>query len=678
MPTIQATDFETNVLPTGTVFVSNAKISINLPNTSINAPYPFYGDVLFKLRLRDSTSGGEILGITRTFTIQDLSSFNNSNSDVTSIAEGGSVTFYVYTTQTQNGPLYYSTLGNVNYNDFVGGNVGSFTLTNNYGSFTLQANADLSTQVERGERFAVQIRSGSTSGTVIGTSEYVDIQDSSNVTTVDSISISPLSIFETEKSTLTVNTINGLGNAGATLYYTITGNANIFSSVSGSIIINDDIGQINVIPEGGFAIESGEEKYFAVQVRQGSTGGTILATSSNVYVADIGTNEAPNAQISSVKDIVATPSSSIGRNQTITILANLYNSTNGETLYYDTLGNVSSTSFTSGNTGSVVTANNVANIQLTTSSTYGGNFKVRLKRASDGIVLGQTDFLEPAPVLGGLVEVSGSTYTHIFTSSETAIISSPIPGAKVLVVAGGGASGNGGSPSVKGAGGGGGAGGMVLVPSVTIPAGEYNIVVGAGGVNGTPGSFAQANRGANTTAFGYIALGGGRGAATTNPGTPTELAVYQGGSAAGAGWVSFGRAGQQVAGGTGIQTVSLTIPADSRTYGYGGNGGIANDNNATGGGGGGAAGNGTNYNAGGVGGAARAVPWVPASYGISGFARYFGGGGNGGGQTGSPAGQTVRNVAGGSNTGSGGGGGSAGNNVAYAGGSGIVAIQYTL
>lgn len=677
MPTVQASDFETNVLPSGTVFVSNAKIAINLPNVASTSPYPFYGDVQFKLRLKDGTSSGEVLGLTRTFTIQDSSIFNNSNSDVNSVAEGSSVTFYVYTSRTQNGTLYYTTTGNVNYNDFVGGNVGSFSLTNNYGSFTLQANADLSTLVERGERFAVQIRSGSTSGTVIGTSEYVDIIDSSNVTTVDSLSISPTSIFETEKSTLTVNTINGLGNAGATLYYTLLGNASIFGSTSGSIIINNDAGQINIIPEGGFAVQSGEETYFAVQVRQGSTNGTILATSSNVYVADIGTSLAANAQISSIKDITPSASSSIGRNQLITVLANLHNSTNGETIYYDTLGNVTSSSFVSGNTGSVTVTNGLANVQMTTSATYGGNFRIRLKRAADGIVLGQTDFLEPAAVLGGTVEVSGSTYTHIFTSSETAVIASPVPGAKVLVIAGGGSGMRAGNPApIQGSGGGGGAGGMIIVPSVTIPAGEYNIVVGAGGVNGTPGSFNLANRGANTTAFGYIALGGGRGQATRNPGTPTELAIYQGGSAAGAGWISFGVAGETVQGGTGIQTVSTTIPADSRTYGYGGNGGAARDNNTTGGGGGGAGGNGTAYNAGGYGGSSRAVPWMPASYGISYAPRTFAGGGNGGGQTGTPAGQTARGTHAEANSGSGGGGN---NGSAYFnGGSGIVAIQYTI
>jgi hypothetical protein len=41
MPTVQASDFETNALPFGTVTVANSVIAINLGNASATAPRPF-------------------------------------------------------------------------------------------------------------------------------------------------------------------------------------------------------------------------------------------------------------------------------------------------------------------------------------------------------------------------------------------------------------------------------------------------------------------------------------------------------------------------------------------------------------------------------------------------------------------------------------------------------------
>ena len=79
----------------------------------------------------------------------------------------------------------------------------------------------------------------------------------------------------------------------------------------------------------------------------------------------------------------------------------------------------------------------------------------------------------------------------------------------VLLLAGGGAGGSGNNNSNGH--GGGGAGGLLDIRTFTVYVGSgYNITVGAGGT--TTGS--SGNNGANTTGFGYTAIGGGGGAGT--------------------------------------------------------------------------------------------------------------------------------------------------------------------
>jgi hypothetical protein len=96
---------------------------------------------------------------------------------VTSVSEGGSVTFTITTTNLPNGTtLYWSTLqisGTINANDFTGGALtGSFTITSNSGSVVRTLAADGDTGAES---FQLQIRTGSTAGTVVATSATVTI-----------------------------------------------------------------------------------------------------------------------------------------------------------------------------------------------------------------------------------------------------------------------------------------------------------------------------------------------------------------------------------------------------------------------------------------------------------------------------------------------------------------------
>jgi hypothetical protein len=266
--------------------------------------------------------------------------------------------------------------------------------------------------------------------------------------------------------------------------------------------------------------------------------------------------------------------------------------------------------------------------------------------------------------------ISGVTYRiHAFTSSGTFQVTAGSSNIDVLIVAGGG--GGGGSTA-----GGGGAGGLIYQAAVGVLVGSYTITVGAGGAGSRRADAGSANNtnGANTTAFGYTALGGGYGYSGAETGS--RLA-NSGGSGGGGGAYN----------GNDITTSS----GAAGTSGQGFAGGAGNDGgNWGGGGGGGATAVGvdqTGTRAGGAGSDRSSI--YATTYGESGvFAGGGGGGaynngvtqgGTGGGGNGGD-GQTHVPTAGSANTGGGGGGGGF---YQYgpgggAGGSGIVIIRYQI
>ena len=95
-----------------------------------------------------------------------------------SMDEDASLLFNVGTTNVSDGATLYYTInhGTTATADFVAES-GSFTITSNAGSFSIQTIADLAT--EGSETFTVQIRSGSISGTILATSSTITINDTS-------------------------------------------------------------------------------------------------------------------------------------------------------------------------------------------------------------------------------------------------------------------------------------------------------------------------------------------------------------------------------------------------------------------------------------------------------------------------------------------------------------------
>jgi len=269
---------------------------------------------------------------------------------------------------------------------------------------------------------------------------------------------------------------------------------------------------------------------------------------------------------------------------------------------------------------------------------------------------------------GGDQTVEGNNVFHIFTTTDDFV--TPFAGnVDVLVVAGGG----GGQAAEPGGGGygGGGGGGVVAKPDHNIETGTFTITIGAGGTGST-------GIGSNTTFDTLVAWGGGHG------GYSPSLTPRDGGSGGGGGQ------GQQANNGI-LQTNNPSLPADSRTYGYGNYGGVAvgppSFGGGAGGGAGAAGGNGVPTSAPGPGGAGKStpsIPWLITTTIFSPTANTFAGGGAAGGRSGNgaagPGGGGPISSPGTVNRGGGGGAAPVPSPVGAplfpAGGSGIAVIRY--
>ena len=280
---LSANDFVLGSL-TGTVFVRNGYANINIKTE----PRIFEGNKSFVVRLRRGAADGPVITETPAITIQDNSEFVSLTPNVTTFNEGDSVQFTLLTANAaNNATLYFSTLstgGNVDSQDFFTSNSGEFVVVDNSASIVLTANTDFFAIDEGDDQFKLQIRTQGTKGNVVIVSnDTIQIKDTSNTFRIESIEYSTVGpIIESESLRVVVRTVNGYGNAAATLYYTTTGNADIYSPTSGEIVINENYANIEIISESS-VLES-EEKEFTVQVREGSVAGDIISTSSNIIV----------------------------------------------------------------------------------------------------------------------------------------------------------------------------------------------------------------------------------------------------------------------------------------------------------------------------------------------------------------------------------------------------------
>lgn len=335
---------------------------------------------------------------------------------------------------------------------------------------------------------------------------------------------------------------------------------------------------------------------------------------------------------------------------------NTLNLASNTLLYYTTVGNVITSDFVSGNTGSFRSSANStifvlrSNTNIPTNEERSFQIQIRTDSVVDPVVFTgnvitiKDTALAPFGATGGTQTSANGFIIHTFTSSGGITFNKP-GNVQYLIVAGGGGGGYGSQaypnrPYYNGGGGGGG-GGLLQSTSSSVSAGPYSVVVGGGGATGGGGT-------GSPSSFNSITSSGGGGGSSYGVNASS----------------GYGQGNYATPGGSG----GGASPYGGATSGIPGQGYPGGNADGGGGGGGGAGGTGGSYSGsyntkiGGVGGDGL-------SSNITGSSVYYAGGGGGSGQT---SGANSSGLGGGGSANSGGGGGAS----PTAGGSGIVVIRY--
>ena len=398
-----------------------------------------------------------------------------------------------------------------------------------------------------------------------------------------------------------------------------------------------------------------------------SFGGDVSGTYNAIVVADDSHNhvvsniDGLSTTLNAVKPSILEIVGAIipGATSTLTINGSCFDTTNVSVEYKEgstVLTTVTGITPTSSGVISTTTPSQVYN------QSAGDTISIRVFNNGDSSVASNTVTKQLSLPTGGTrTNISGSTYQHVFNSSQTFSTDLASLSVQYLVVGGGG----GGGIGYSGGGGGGGGfrtnvsgqtsgGGSGAEGSMTISNGDYSVVVGSGG--------GAASNGSQSSFNGVISLGGGGGGSFAS-----NHHGKDGGSGGGA-----------------CDKSSATQSGGSGTSGQGKNGGSCTTSGSpySGGGGGGSSQNGTNGGPGtGNGGNGQSSSLTSSSYsGGGGGGKDNSGGATSGGTGGGGAGTygSGTPTAGGVNTGGGGGGGYPNNVQGANGGSGIVIIRYTL
>jgi hypothetical protein len=148
---------------------SNGHVNISDGQSLCNGLLNLTPDEYF--RLTTSQSMSKILNFPTNITQTLRSLYVSSSTPTNVVSEGGSLTFTINTIGVRDTTtLYYTTTSQADINNPTG----SFVITSNSGSFTLQIKSDGIT--ESSEKFAVAIRTGSITGPIIGYTHSITIQ----------------------------------------------------------------------------------------------------------------------------------------------------------------------------------------------------------------------------------------------------------------------------------------------------------------------------------------------------------------------------------------------------------------------------------------------------------------------------------------------------------------------
>lgn len=318
------------------------------------------------------------------YTITRQAAVSYSVTAPASINEGSPGTINISTTGVSDGTvLYWSVSTGDTPVDFDSPSAGSVTISSNAASFSVTPTADATT--EGAETATVTVRTGSLGGTIVATDTFT-INDTST-TPVPSYAVSaPASINEGSAGTINVSTTN-VSN-GTTLYYTVIPSGD-FATSSGNFTINSNAGSFTVTPTADSTTEGPETG--TIQIRTGSTSGTIVATDT-FTINDTSTTPVPTYSINAP--------ASINEGSAGTINVTTTNVANNTTLYWDLdLNGDYSTS-----EGSVTITSNAGSFTITPSS----------DSATEGA---ETDTIRLYSDSGRTTEVANDSFTINDTST---------------------------------------------------------------------------------------------------------------------------------------------------------------------------------------------------------------------------------------------------------------------
>lgn len=161
----------------------------------------------------------------------------------TTVNEGSSVTFTINTLNVTDATTLYWSLGvvsgNITTNDFTTSSTGTVIINNDTGSVVVNIRADATT--EGSEEFVLQLRTDSSSGTVVATSSNITIGDTS-LTPAFTATPSRVSISELESVTITVDTVNVADGTSLTFNAPSTD----VTPYTGSFTINNNTGSFTL------------------------------------------------------------------------------------------------------------------------------------------------------------------------------------------------------------------------------------------------------------------------------------------------------------------------------------------------------------------------------------------------------------------------------------------------
>ena len=362
----------------GSVQIGGIAGTTKVINVGITSDYLTEGTESFAMQVRRLEPAGSIATTSSLVTINDTST--NPTVTVTpsstSISEGDTVTFTVTTSGNYRvGDTFYWTVNTTGSSlDFSTSMSGSFVIP---GSATNTVNittiADQTT--EGSETFTLQVRRGSTSGDILGTSATVTINDTSQDPTY--AIAGPASIDEYATGTINVTTQYVFD--ATVLYWDLSNTTDFDTATSGSVTISSNAASFNVTPTGDRTTEGSET--FTARLYSDSGRTNLLAESASITIND--TSEDPTFSISGPTSIDE------GSSATFNIATTEVD--NGTVLYWDI---TNSGDFDSGTSGSATISSSDGGLTGTASFTTGTATEDSSSEGAETLQLVSTQILE--------------------------------------------------------------------------------------------------------------------------------------------------------------------------------------------------------------------------------------------------------------------------------------------